>query len=1220
MLARFFIDRPVFAWVISIVIVLGGLVAYFLLPVAQYPEITPPSIQVTCNYAGASARVVADTVAAPIEQQVNGVEGMLYMSSQATNDGTYNLTVTFELGTELNMAQVLVQNRVSQALPTLPDVVKATGVTVNKRSPSILLVVNLVSSNDPATNQPYFDQLYLSNYATIQVRDELARIKGVGDVFILGQQDYSMRLWVDPERLANRGLQASDIVRVVKEQNVQVAAGQIGQAPVPKGQDFQYTMTTQGRLEDPDQFGDIVLKIGDNAEVVHVWDVVKDTTFRIYLDPAKLTKNKLTLENVAAALRQAGFDATPDRAGAVVARIPTQRESRRKLDDVAVAVPAGGTVLLKDLAAEVTEENGIELGARNQDVRCRLDGQPSVGLAIFQLPGSNALDVADAVKQKVKELEVGFPKHLESRIVYDTTPFISESVDEVFKTLLDAVFLVAIVVLVFLQDWKSLILPLIDVCVSLVGTLVVMLALGFSLNNLTLFGLVLAIGIVVDDAIVVLENIERWLAKGYAVREATINAMTEITGPIIAITLVLASVFLPSAFLGGITGQFYRQFALTIAASMIISALNAMTMTPARAAAVFGHRTHHAGGESTGQEALPWWGITILAGVLAAWLLGPIVAKQFKVEDGVRLNVIRATLFLAGAVIGWAVSRQTNRVLAVGFRGFNRLFDAITNLYGRIVGRLLRFCVIVLILYTGLIVLTGWSFTRVPTGFIPEQDKGYLVVNFQLPDSASLERTVDVAKRIEQIALDTPGVAHTVAIPGMSIILNSAVSSNFGSMFIVLKPFDVRHGHADEISDAVAAKVRAQCRKEIEEAIVLIFGAPAVDGLGNAGGFKLMVEDRGSRGLDMLQGQADNLAEKANQIHGLVGVFDSFRANTPQLYVDINRVQCKSQGVALDDVFGTLQVYLGGYYVNDFNKFGRTWQVNVQADASYRTSPDAVRQLKVRNAAGAMVPLGSVATVKDNGGPVMVTRYNMYPAAAINGGSLPGISSGTVISDMETLAKQQLADRMAIEWTELTYMQKLANRTATLRDWLQNPIMAFAGAVVLVFLVLSAQYESWSMPLAVILVVPMCLLCAVAGVAMAHMDINIFVQVGFVVLVGLAAKNAILIVEFARDRRLEGKPTFEATVDACMARLRPIIMTSFAFILGVVPLVVATGAGAEMRRTLGTAVFSGMLGVTAFGIFLTPVFYYVIIRLTEGTGPAAGAHGDEAPTAPHGQV
>jgi multidrug efflux pump len=1221
MLARFFIDRPIFAWVISIVIVLAGGVAVVLLPIAQYPEITPPSVQVTCNYAGASALVVADTVAAPIEQQVNGVENMLYMSSQATNDGTYNLTVTFELGTDLNMAQVLVQNRVSQALPTLPDVVKATGVTVKKKSPSILLVVNLVSDVDKATGQPYLDQLYLSNYATIQVRDELSRIKGVGDVSLLGQQDYSMRLWVDPERLANRNLQAGDVVRVVKEQNVQVPAGQVGQPPIPKGQDFQYTLTTQGRLEDAGQFGDIVLKVGEDGEIVRMWDVVRDTTYRIYLDPAKLAKYKLKQEDVAAALRngplESRFDATADRAGAVVARIRSQRESRKKLDDIKIPVPGADPVPLKDLAAEVIEEPGIELGARNQDVRCRLDGQPSVGLAIFQLPGSNALDVGDAIKKKMEKLAAAFPQHLRKDIVYDTTPFVKESVIEVFHTLRDAVILVAIVVLLFLQDWKSVILPLIDVAVSLVGTFAVMLALGFSLNNLTLFGLVLAIGIVVDDAIVVLENIEVWLAKGFPVREATINAMNEITGPIIAITLVLSSVFLPSAFLGGITGQFYRQFALTIATSMIISAINAMTMTPARAAAVFGHRTHEPGGHSGGHEALPWWGITIIAGALVAWLVGPMVAERIlpHAEEGqldIRFYAICVTLGLPAALIGWALSRKTNRVLAILFGWFNRGFDAITRVYGKIVGGMLHAYVIVLIVYVGLIGLTGWMFNRVPTGFIPEQDKGYLVVNIQLPDSASLERTMEVARHVEEIAQATPGVAHTNSIPGMSFILNSAVSSNFASMFIVLEPFEKRHHDHEKTAPYVAKKVRDRVRNEIEEAVVLVFGAPAVDGLGNAGGFKLMVEDRGSRGLAMLQGQADNLADQANRIPGLVGVFNSFRSNTPQLYVDIDRVQCKSQGVALNDLFDTLQVFLGGYYVNDFNRFGRTWQVNVQADASYRITADVVRQLKVRNAAGQMVPLGAVATIKDAGGPVMVTRYNMYPAATVNGGSLPGVSTGTVISEMEALAKRELAENMEIEWTELTYMQKLASQFESLRDLRQNPFVAFAGAVLLVFLVLAAQYESWSVPLAVILVMPMCLLCAVLGVAFAEMDINIFVQIGFVVLVGMAAKNAILIVAFARDRRQEGMSLFDATVQASTARLRPIIMTSFAFILGVVPLVLASGAGAEMRRTLGTAVFAGMLGVTAFGIFLTPMFYYVIMRWTAGAGPAAAP-----PNVPH---
>ncbi len=1123
MFARFFIDRPVFAWVISIVIVLAGLAAAFTLPIAQYPEITPPTVLVACQYPGASAQVVADTVAAPIEQQVNGVEDMLYMSSQSGSDGSYNLTVTFALGTDLDMAQVLVQNRVALANPVLPDVVKATGVTVKKQSPSILLVVNLFSEVNPETGKRYFDQLYLSNYATIQIRDEILRLDGVGDVNLLGQQDYSMRIWLDPDKMASWNVTASDVVRVLKEQNVQVAAGQFGQQPVPPGQDFQYTITTLGRLETPEQFADIILKTGKDGRISRLRDVA-----------------------------------------------------------------------------------WIELGAKNQDVRSRLDGMPSIGLAVFQLPGSNALQVADEVKAKVSELSKRFPQGLKYGIYYDTTPFIEESVAEVFKTLRDAIILVAIVVLFFLQDWKSLILPLIDVGVSLVGTFAIMKLMGFTLNNLTLFGLVLAIGIVVDDAIVVLENIERWMAMGYPVREATIKAMDEITGPIIAITLVLSSVFLPSAFLGGITGQFYRQFALTIAAAMIISATNAMTMTPARANAVFGHRKpgQH---EEDGREALPWWGITLIAGAAAAWLLEDIVVSLLglpAVDDGLvawKAWAIRAGLFVVFAGLGWTLVHPINRILAVLFRAFNRVFDWVTDAYGRFIGRLLRVSVVALVVYGGLLGLTGLGFERVPMGFIPSQDKGYLVCNVQLPDSASLDRTTEVVARFEKIALKTPGVAHTVAVPGKSIILN-ANSSNYATVFVTLKPFEDRTDPR-ESGPAIAMKLNKLCHSQILDAQIGVFGAPPVDGLGNAGGFKLMIEDRGDSGYAKLAGQADNIAQKGNEIQGLTSLFSSFRADTPQMYADIDRTQCKAQGVSLTDVFETLQVLLGSYYVNDFNRFGRTWQVNAQADGKFRLSPDTVNQFRVRNDQGQMVPLGALCHIRDSSGPVMITRYNMYPASAINGNSLPGVSSGWVIQTMQNLCREQLDKSMAYEWTELTYMQTLAGGTA---------IFAFVGAVVLVFLVLAAQYESWSMPLAVILVVPMCLLCALAGVALARMDINIFVQVGFVVLVGLASKNAILVVEFARDRQLEGDSLLEATVKACTVRLRPIVMTSFAFILGVVPLVVAHGAGAEMRRTLGVAVFSGMLGVTAFGLLLTPVFYYVIRRVApmkqQATPPAAPAN------------
>jgi multidrug efflux pump subunit AcrB len=1129
MLARFFIDRPVLAWVISIVIVLIGGIAALLLPIAQYPQITPPTVRVSTTYPGANAQVVADTVAAPIEQQVNGVENMLYMSSQSGNDGSYSLDVTFDLGTDIDMAQVLVQNRVAIAQPVLPDVVKTVGVTVKKRSPDILLVVNLYSENNPATGKPYYDTLYMSNYATIQLLDQLSRVEGVGDVFTFGGQDYSMRIWLDPNKLASRNLSAADVVKVLREQNVQVAAGQIGRAPIPQGQDFQYTLSTLGRLAEPEQFADIILNTGENGEVTYLKDVGR-----------------------------------------------------------------------------------IELGARSMDQTLKMDGKASVGLAIFQLPGSNALDTANAVRAKMQELEKRFPQGLKYGIVYDTTPFIRESVSGVFHTLRDAVILVAIVVLLFLQDWKALLLPVIDVGVSLVGTFAVMSLLGFSLNNLTLFGMVLAIGIVVDDAIVVLENIERWLAKGLPVREATIEAMREITGPILAITLVLSAVFIPSAFLTGITGQFFRQFALTIAASMMISAINAMTLTPARAAAIFAGRDHSSGSKpNEGKEALPWWSFALAGGLLSVWLLKTYFISSFGTHSDETLQAgglwaslesyaLTGALFLPGAVVGGMVGRlciqPVNRVLGTLFGAFNRVFDRATEAYGKAVGWTLRLSAIVLLVYVGLIALTGYGFTQVPTGFIPTHDKGRLIVNIQLPDSASLERTTEVMGKIEKIALETPGVAHTLSNPGRSFVLNT-IGSNLGSMFITLKPFDERRDPS-KTADGIAEIVRERVAKEILEARVNVFGAPAVDGLGNAGGFKLMVEGVGDVNINTLQHQADNLAQKGNEQPGLVGLFNGFRANTPQLYLDVDRTKAKTMGVALNDVFDTLQVYFGGDYVNDFNKFGRTWQVNAQADAAFRADEDTIRQVKVRNADGDMVPLGAVVNVRNVGGPLVVTRYNMFTAATLTGASLPGISTGDVISTMETLANHELPNNMTYEWTELSYLQKESSQINSFRDLQQNPFSAFTLGVVLVFFVLAGLYESWSLPLAVILVVPMCLSSALAGVALAHADVNIFVQVGFVVLVGLASKNAILIVEFARDRQLEGASLFDAAVEAAKVRLRPIVMTSLAFILGVLPLVVAHGAGAEMRRALGTAVFSGMLGVTLFGIFLTPVFFYVVRRLT----------------------
>jgi multidrug efflux pump len=1125
MLARFFIDRPVLAWVISIVIILLGAIDAALLPIAEYPEITPPNVRVTANYPGANAQVVADTVAAPIEQQVVGVEGMLYMTSQSNNDGSYTLDVTFELGTNVNMAQVLVQNRVAIAEPTLPDVTRAIGVTVKKRSPDILLVINLTSDDNPETGRPYYDQLYMSNYATIQLKDALARLEGVGDVTIIGQQDYSMRVWLDPDKLQSRNLTAGDVIRVLREQNVQVAAGQIGQPPVPKGQDFQYTLSTLGRLVDAEQFADIVLKTGTDGEVTYLKDVAR-----------------------------------------------------------------------------------TELGAKSQDTLSRLDGKPSAGLAIFLLPGSNALDTADGIKAKMRELKTRFPRGLRYGFQYDTTPFIRESVNEVFHTLRDSVILVALVILLFLQDWKALLLPVIDMAVSLVGTFAVMKLMGFSLNNLSLFGLVLAIGLVVDDAIVVLENIERWLDKGLPVREATTNAMNEITGPILAMTLVLSSVLLPSAFLGGITGQFFRQFALTISVSMLISAVNAMTMTPARAAWIFASRKPGQHGDQ-GKEALPWWFFGLLGGLASVWLLTPAMGAWLGLPaggeggepapGGLKATLlawgVSLVLFLPGAVTGGALGRflirPVNWALGHFFRGFNWVFERATQAYGKTVGWCLRLSAIVLLVYVGLIGLTGFGFSRVPSGFVPIQDKGYLIANIQLPDAAALERTVEVTAAVEKIALETPGVAHTLAIPGQSFVLN-AFSSNYGSMFITLKPFHERRA-AELSAEAILSRIRARLKREVPEARVLVFVAPAVRGLGNAGGFKLMVQATGDVNFDALQAQADNLAAQGNQQPGLVGLFNGFRARTPQLYVDVDRTKVRTMGVQLTDVFDALQAYLGSFYTNDFNRFGRTWQVNIQADASFRVDADTVRQLKVRNADGDMVPLGAVADVRDSAGPVQITRYNMFPAAAITGASLPGVSDGDVLATMEGLADKELPRNMTSEWTELSFLHKQSSKVEQFRDLLQNPFSAFVLGAVLVFFVLAGLYESWSLPLAVVLVVPMCLLNALAGVALRGMDVNIFVQIGFVVLIGLACKNAILIVEFARDRQQEGASRFDAAVEAARVRLRPILMTSACFV-HMVPPYFAAGAGAEMRRSLGTAMLWGAFGVTLFGIFLTPVFYSVV--------------------------
>ena len=1049
---RFFIDRPIFAAVISVMITLAGSIAVFTLPIAQYPEITPPTVQVSCFYSGANAIVVADTVAASIEQQVVGVENMLYMSSQCTNDGGYNLTVTFEVGTNLDMAQVLVQNRVNLAIPSLPSEVKQTGVSVKKKSPSILLVVNLLSPNASR------DQLYLSNYASIRLRDELAQVKGVGDVSFMGQLDYSMRVWLDPDKMTARELTANDIVSALREQNVQVAAGALGRPPVPSGQAYQYTLSTLGRLMAPEEFGEIIVKTGATGELTRLCDVAGD--------------------------------------------VMTDAQGRKL--------------------------GGIELGAKNEDTSCRLDGKPSVGLAIYQSPGSNALDTAQRIRARLDQLKTSFPPGVDYAIAYDTTPFINESIHEVFKSLRDAIILVAIVVLLFLQSWRATLIPLIAVPVAIVGTFAVMAGMGFSLNNLSLFGLVLAIGIVVDDAIVVVEAIEHHLEHGLSSHDAAVKAMSEVAGPIVAISLVLMCVFVPCAFISGITGQFFRQFALTIAAATFFSAINSLTLSPA----------------------------------LSALLLQP---KHLQ-RDPLTL--------LINFLFGWF------------FYLFNAGFTITSNVYARTVGGLLRVSVIVLLVYVGLLYATYFGFTHVPTGFIPSQDKGYLLVDVRLPDSASLERSKEVMAQLEQVASGTHGVAHTIAISGQSFVQN-AVGSNYGSMFVILEDFHHRHG-AELSSEAIATELRRAAYRDIQEAAISVFGAPAVDGLGNAGGFKVMVRDVGSLGLNALQSASDEFAVAGNQQPGLVGLFSGFRASTPQMYVDIDRVKCKTMGVPLQEVYLALQLYMGGYYANDFNQFGRTWQVNLQSDPRFRLTPDQIARITIRNSAGKPLPLGTVIKVFDSAGPAVISRYNGVTAAAINGGSIPGLSSGDMILAVNTAAENALPQGLEMQWTELTLLQILAGNTA---------ILVFGMAVVLVFLVLAAQYESLSLPFAVILVVPMCLLSSIIGVALAHMDINIFVQIGFVVLIGLASKNAILIVEFAKEKFAHGSSAHDATVEACRSRLRPIIMTSLAFILGVVPLAIAVGAGAEMRRTLGIAVFTGMLGVTLFGIFLTPVFYYVIVSL-----------------------
>jgi multidrug efflux pump len=1142
-ISRFFIDRPIFASVLSILITLAGAISVFTLPLSQFPQITPPTVQVTANYPGASAKEVADSVAAPIEQQVNGVEGIMYMSSQCANDGSYNLTVTFHQGTNVDMAQVLVQNRVNLAIPLLPEVIKATGVTTRKRSPDILMGL--------AINSPdgRYDQLYLSNFALMQVKDELARVPGVGDVFLFGQRDYSMRIWLNPARLATRGLSASDVVRAIREQNNQVATGAVGQEPMQGGQACQITLSVLGRLTDVEQFENIVVKTSRDGRIIRIKDVGR-----------------------------------------------------------------------------------VELGAKNEDVNIRLDGRDTVFLAIFQMPDANALDLHERIMAKMEDLKQSFPDGVDYTIGFDTTPYTRESIYEVVKTLRDAIILVAVVVMLFLQNWRSALIPLVAVPVAIVGTFAAMAAIGFSLNNLTLFGLVLAIGIVVDDAIVVVEAVEHHIEHGLSPRAATIKAMSQVSGPVIAVGLVLSAVFVPCAFISGITGQFFRQFALTIAVSTLISAFNSLTLSPALTALLLRPREER----TRRQEPLPRLAFALLGGWLGWRFLAAALAEALSSfgSPGLLVSLSPCLPILAGAVVGWFAGGPLNRCLGGAFRAFNAGFGAATRGYVRLVGGLLRVSGVALVVYGGLVGLTYWGFEHTPRGFIPSQDMGYLLINVQLPDSASLQRTNEVMRQIEEIAMRTPGIKHVSGIAGQSFVLNAA-GSNFGSVFVNLKDYPERRDPS-VFSEAIANSLRGQFAREIYGASVAVFGPPPVRGVGRAGGFALMVEDRGDFGPGGLQAQTENLVRKGNALNragqdigqlsrqveqakeliaktsaspalspeekqkveqarkliaeadlqpALIGMFSVFRANVPQLHIEPNPGACMMRGVSLQDFSDTLQAYEGSLYVNDFNLFGRTWQVIVQAEAGFRRRPEDLPSIAVRNVRGAMVPLGSLANLREVNGPLILTRYNMYTAASINGTAAPGVSSGQAIDMVQRLAESELPQAMSYEWTDMSYLELLAGNTA---------MIIFGFAVVMVFLVLAAQYESWSLPLAVILVVPMCLLSAIIGVNIASMDVNIFTQIGFVVLVGLASKNAILIVEFAKVQRHQGLSAYDATLAACKLRLRPIVMTSCSFILGVLPLIISRGAGAEMRRTLGTAVFSGMIGVTLFGLVLTPVFFFTI--------------------------
>ena len=1052
-ISHFFIDRPIFAAVVSIVFVIIGGVSFARLPVAQYPEIAPPIINVSGQYPGASAEVVASTVVTPIEQQINGVENMIYMSSNSTADGRFSIAVTFDLGTNLDVAQVQVQNRVAIAQPRLPVDVRNIGVTVTKSSPDLMMVVHLYSPDKSR------DSLFISNYATLAITDTLTRVDGVGSITVFGSRDYSMRVWLDPDRLQTVGLTAGDVVLALQAQNVQVAGGVLDQPPMPKQGAFQFAVQTLGRLANPEEFASIVVK-----------------------------------------------------------------ES------------AGAVVRLKDVAR-------IELAAQDYTSNSYLDRDPAVALAIFQRPGSNALATAKSIIATMDQLATRFPAGIERAIVYNPTEFIQESVNAVIETIGEAVILVVLVVILFLQTWRAAVIPIVAIPVSLVGTFFFMTLFGFTLNNLSLFGLVLAIGIVVDDAIVVVENVERNIESGLSPREAAYKSMDEVGGALVAIALVLCAVFVPSAFITGISGQFYRQFALTIASATIISLIVSLTLSPA----------------------------------MCALLLKPRPARQ---EE-----------------------KWWERPIRGFFRGFNWGFERLGAGYHWLIAHAVRYVLIMLVLYVGILAYGLNEFRKTPIGFIPQVDRGYLIVVLQLPAGSSLSRTDEVQQRVVDVALKTPGVAHAVNIVGF----NGATftqAPNSGAVFLTLEPWDKRGRDPKESAAGITAELFKRLAG-FQEALILVIQPPPVAGVGNAGGVRMMVEDRAARGSQALLEATTAMVTKASQTPGLTQVFTLFENSTPQIYLDIDRTKAQMLGINVADVFGALQVYIGSAYVNDFNLLGRTFRVTAQADAPYRRDPGDILKIRVRNESGETVPLGSFTTVRDIARPYRVPRYNLYPAAELDATAIPGYSQGQVIDALQKIAAETLPDGFGYEWTTLAFQQIKAGSTA---------LFAFALAVVFVFLVLAAQFESLTLPLAVILIVPMCLVASISGVIMRGQDNNILTQVGFIVLIGLAAKNAILIVEFAKQLEDQGRDRWAAAVEAARLRLRPILMTSLAFIFGVMPLVWAIGAGAELRQTLGTAVFSGMIGVTAFGLVFTPIFYVVCRWIAEKT--TRRQHAAPVPTAP----